>query len=238
MAAYHDAEWGVPLHDDRALFEFLILEGAQAGLSWSTILRKRENYRKAFDGFDPRKIARYDDRKMAALLEDAGIVRNRLKIGAAVSNAQAFLAAQKEFGSFDRYIWTFTGGRPIQNRWKSSGEVPARTAESDAISKDLVKRKLRFTRSFEIASDSAVRAGTSPEDFQRFWIGRPPGNVQMYRSKLPNSFCAARKACALETAAPSFSRLRTIRVSSSSAAILRSSYRAILRASKPSNALR
>jgi len=147
MAAYHDTEWGVPLHDDRALFEFLILEGAQAGLSWSTILRKRENYRKAFDGFDARKIARYDEGKIAALLEDAGIVRNRLKIAATISNAQAFLAAQKEFGSFDAYIWRFTGGRPILNRWRGTGDMPARTAASDAMSKDLAKRGFRFVGS-------------------------------------------------------------------------------------------
>jgi DNA-3-methyladenine glycosylase I len=147
MIAYHDAEWGVPLHDDCALFEFLILEGAQAGLSWSTILRKRENYRRAFDRFDARKIARYDDRKVAALLEDAGIVRNRLKIASAVSNAQAFLEAQKEFGSFDQYIWRFVGGRPMQNRRRAPEEVPARTAESDAMSKDLARRGFRFVGS-------------------------------------------------------------------------------------------
>jgi DNA-3-methyladenine glycosylase I len=147
MAAYHDAEWGVPLHDDRALFEFLILEGAQAGLSWSTILRKRENYRRAFDRFNPRKIARYDDRKVAALLEDAGIVRNRLKISATIGNAQAFLDTQKEFGTFDRYIWTFTGGGPLQNRWRTPDQVPARTAESDAMSKDLARRGFRFVGS-------------------------------------------------------------------------------------------
>ena len=147
MIAYHDAEWGVPVHDDRAMFEFLILEGAQAGLSWSTILRKRENYRRAFDGFDARRIARYDERKAAALLEDAGIVRNRLKIASAISNAQAFLEAQKEFGSFDRYIWRFVGGSPIQNRRRAPAEVPARTAESDAMSKDLARRGFRFVGS-------------------------------------------------------------------------------------------
>jgi DNA-3-methyladenine glycosylase I len=147
MSAYHDAEWGVPLHDDRGLFEFLILEGAQAGLSWSTILRKRENYRKALDRFDPRKIAAYDDRKIAALLEDAGIVRNRLKIAATVSNAEAFLAVRKEFGSFDAYIWSFVGGRPVQNRWRSPGDVPAKTARSDAMSKDLARRGFRFVGS-------------------------------------------------------------------------------------------
>src|SRR3954464_8668663 len=147
MIAYHDQEWGVPLHDDRSLFEFLILEGAQAGLSWSTILRKRPNYRAAFDGFDVRKVARYDDAKIAALLGNAGIVRNRLKIGATVDNARAFLAVQKEFGSFDTYVWQFVGGRPAQNRWKSLDEVPAKTAQSDAMSKDLQKRGFRFVGS-------------------------------------------------------------------------------------------
>lgn len=144
---YHDLEWGVPLHDDRALFELLILEGAQAGLSWSTILRKRENYRKAFDGFDARKIARYDERKIAALLADAGIVRNRLKIAATVANAQAFLAVRKEFGSFDRYIWDLAGGRPRRNRWREMSEVPAKTLESDAMSRALLKRGFRFVGS-------------------------------------------------------------------------------------------
>ena len=143
--AYHDEEWGVPLHDDRALFEFLILEGAQAGLSWSTILNKRENYRKAFDHFDAKKVARYDDRKVAALLENEGIVRNRLKVNAAVTNAKAFLAVQKEFGSFDAYVWRFTGGKTIQNRWKD--KVPASTDESDAMSKDLRKRGFTFVGS-------------------------------------------------------------------------------------------
>jgi DNA-3-methyladenine glycosylase I len=145
--AYHDTEWGVPLHDDRGLFEFVILEGAQAGLSWSAILNKRENYRQAFDGFDPRKVARYDKRKTAALLADAGIVRNRLKIAAAVRNAQAFLAIQEEFGSFDRYIWRFTGGKVIQNAWRSIEDVPARTAQSDAMSKDLRQRGFTFVGS-------------------------------------------------------------------------------------------
>jgi DNA-3-methyladenine glycosylase I len=147
MIAYHDAEWGAPLHDDRALFELLILEGAQAGLSWSTVLRKRANYRRAFDGFDARRIAAYDDAKVAALLADAGIVRNRLKIAAAIANARAFLAVGKEFGSFDRYIWQFTGGRPVQNRWRSMDQVPARTAQSDAMSKDLGRRGFRFVGS-------------------------------------------------------------------------------------------
>jgi DNA-3-methyladenine glycosylase I len=147
MRAYHDEEWGVPVHDDRLLFEFLVLEGAQAGLSWSTILRKRPNYRAAFDRFDARKVARYDERKVAALLADEGIVRNRLKIGAAIGNAQAFLAVQKEFGSFDRYIWQFVGGTPVQNRWRASEQVPAKTVQSDAMSKDLAKRGFRFVGS-------------------------------------------------------------------------------------------
>ena len=144
---YHDTEWGVPQHDDRVLFEFLILEGAQAGLSWDTILRKRDNYRKAFDRFDPRKVARYDKRKIAALMADAGIVRNRLKIEAAIANAQAFLAVQKEFGSFDRYVWGFVGGKPRVNAWRSMKQVPASTAESDAMSKDLRRRGFRFVGS-------------------------------------------------------------------------------------------
>jgi DNA-3-methyladenine glycosylase I len=140
--AYHDEEWGVPLHDDGALFELLILEGAQAGLSWSTILNKRERYRKVFDGFDPRKVARYKERKVAALLADDGIVRNRLKVNAAVTNAKAFLAVQKEFGTFDAYIWSFVDGRPVQNSWSST--LPARTEQSDAMSKDLKKRGFTF----------------------------------------------------------------------------------------------
>ena len=143
---YHDREWGVPLHDDRRLFEMLILEGAQAGLSWITILRKRPAYRRAFDRFDPRKVARYDARKKRALLKDAGIVRNRLKIDSAVTNARAFLDIQKEFGSFDAYIWQFVGGKPIQNKRKGR-DIPARSAESDAMSKDLQKRGFRFVGS-------------------------------------------------------------------------------------------
>ena len=144
MVEYHDKEWGRPVHDDRVLFEFLILEGAQAGLSWETILNKRENYRKAFDHFDARKIARYDKGKVRDLLRDAGIVRNRLKIASTITNAQIFLQVQKEFGSFDRYIWQFVGGKPRQNDWSSSQRLPARTAESDAMSKDLKKRGFRF----------------------------------------------------------------------------------------------
>jgi DNA-3-methyladenine glycosylase I len=145
--AYHDGEWGVPVHDDRVLFEFLVLEGAQAGLSWSTILRKRDAYRRAFDRFDPRKVARYDERKVAALLADAGIVRNRAKIASAIKNARAFLDVQAEFGSFAAYQWGFVGGRPIQNRRRSVGDVPARTAESDALSKDLKRRGFSFVGS-------------------------------------------------------------------------------------------
>jgi DNA-3-methyladenine glycosylase I len=145
--AYHDTEWGVPLHDDRALFELLILEGAQAGLSWSTILRKRENYRAAFDRFDAEKIARYSERNVTALLADSGIVRNRLKISAAIQNAQAFLRVREEFGTFDAYIWRFVGGSTIRNARRAPSEVPARTPESDAMSKDLIKRGFRFVGS-------------------------------------------------------------------------------------------
>ncbi len=144
---YHDEEWGVPVHDDRTLFEFLILEGAQAGLSWNTILNKRENYRRAFDRFDAAGVARYDRRKMQQLLRDPGIVRNRLKINSAVENAKAFLRVQEEFGSFDRYIWQFVGGKPLVNSRKSLKQVPARTAESDAMSKDLKKRGFKFVGS-------------------------------------------------------------------------------------------
>ena len=141
---YHDREWGVPQHDDRVLFEFLILEGAQAGLSWDTILQKRENYRAAFDGFDPLKIARYDRRKAYALLRNPGIIRNRLKIASAISNARAFLAVQNEFGSFDHYIWQFVGGKPRVNARRLSGKIPASTPESDVMSKDLKKRGFNF----------------------------------------------------------------------------------------------
>jgi DNA-3-methyladenine glycosylase I len=144
---YHDEEWGVPVHDDRTLFEFLILEGAQAGLSWNTILNKRENYRKAFDGFDPARVARYDRRKIERLLRDPGIVRNKLKIASAVGNAKASLQVQKEFGSFDVYIWQFVGGRPRVNSPKTMKQVPARTPESDAMSKDLKKRGFKFVGS-------------------------------------------------------------------------------------------
>lgn len=141
---YHDHEWGVPAHDERRWFEFLILEGAQAGLSWSTILHKRENYRKAFAGFDPRKVARFTARDVTRLLKNEGIVRNRLKINSAIGNARAFVAVQNEFGSFDAYIWRFVDGKPRQNRWRSKGQVPARTPISDAMSKDLKKRGFKF----------------------------------------------------------------------------------------------
>jgi DNA-3-methyladenine glycosylase I len=144
--AYHDQEWGVPVHDDRLLFEFLILEGAQAGLSWSTILRKRDNYRRAFDGFDVKKVARFDAARKKRLMKNEGIVRNRLKIESTVTNARAFLAVQKEFGSFDRYVWGFVGGKPVQNSRKGK-DIPARTAESDALSKDLQRRGFRFVGS-------------------------------------------------------------------------------------------
>ena len=145
--AYHDTEWGVPLHDDRALFELLILEGAQAGLSWSTVLNKRENYRKAFDGFDAVKIAAYDATKVAELLGNAGIIRNQLKIAATIRNAGAYLRVRDEFGSFDAYLWAFVGGRPLQSRRRTLAELPARSAESDALSRDLLKRGFKFVGS-------------------------------------------------------------------------------------------
>ena len=144
MIRYHDDEWGVPVHDDRILFEFLILEGAQAGLTWKTVLNKRENYRKAFHGFDPAIIARYDDEDIARLLSDPGIIRNRLKITATILNARKFLEIQKEYGSFDAYIWQFVGGKPIRNKVRTMEEIPATTAKSDAMSKDLRKRGFKF----------------------------------------------------------------------------------------------
>jgi len=147
MIPYHDEEWGVPLHDDRLLFEFLILEGAQAGLSWNTILQKRQNYRSAFDDFDPVAIAKYGDAKVQSLLEDAGIVRNRLKIAAAIGNAKAYLAVIQELGSFDDYIWRFVGGGPKTNAWKFLSEIPAKTDESDAMTADLKFRGFKFVGS-------------------------------------------------------------------------------------------
>ena len=142
--SYHDNEWGVAIHDDRTLFEFLVLEGAQAGLSWSTILRKREGYRRAFDNFDARKISKYSENTVSRLLTNPEIIRNRLKINAAITNAGTFLKVQKEFGSFDKYIWQFVHGRPVQNKWKKITDIPSRTPESDAMSKDLIKRGFKF----------------------------------------------------------------------------------------------
>jgi DNA-3-methyladenine glycosylase I len=147
LIAYHDQEWGVPAHEDKVLFEFLVLEGAQAGLSWMTILRKREGYRRAYRGFDPIKVARYDARKVASLLKDESIVRNRLKIESSIENARALLRVNEELGSFDRFIWSFVGGRPKRNRWKGIGDVPARTSESDAMSAALRARGFRFVGS-------------------------------------------------------------------------------------------
>ncbi len=147
MIEYHDREWGVPLHDDRRHFEFLVLDGAQAGLSWRTILHKRARYRKVFSGFDPAKVARYGKRKIESLLRDPGIVRNRLKVESAVRNARVFLKIQREFGSFDAYVWRFVGGETIQNRWRTLEEIPASTAESDAMSKDLKQRGMNFVGS-------------------------------------------------------------------------------------------
>ncbi len=144
---YHDEEWGVPVHDDRRWFEFITLEGAQAGLSWDTILRKREAYRSAFKGFEPARVAKFGDRDVARLLADAGIVRNRLKINSAIGNAKAFLAVQKEFGSFDEYIWRFVGGRPRMNKWSALKQMPARTDQSDAMSKELIERGFKFVGS-------------------------------------------------------------------------------------------
>lgn len=141
---YHDKEWGVPVHDDRKHFEFIILDGAQAGLSWITILKKRKNYREAFDNFDPEKVAKYDEKKIKELMQNKGIVRNKRKIEAAVYNAKAFLEIQREFGSFDKYIWQFVGGKTIKNSWKSEAEIPTKTPESEAMSKDLKKRGFKF----------------------------------------------------------------------------------------------
>lgn len=144
---YHDHEWGIPVHDDQKIFEMLILEGAQAGLSWYTVLKKREGYRQAFDGFDPHRVAEYDEAKVAELMDNAGIIRNRLKIQSAITNAQCFLRVREEFGSFDTYIWQFVGGEPIRNHWRTISEVPATTPQSDAMSKDLKKRGFKFVGS-------------------------------------------------------------------------------------------
>jgi len=175
---YHDEEWGVPVHDDRVLFEFLLLEGAQAGLSWLTILKKREAYRKAFAKFDPRKVARYDAAKVAALMADAGIVRNRLKIESAIRNARAFLDVQAEFGSFSNYQWGFVGGKPLQNRVRTLRDVPARTEISDAFSKDLKKRGFNFVGSTIIyAHMQAVGMVNDHVEscFRRATVGMRPG---------------------------------------------------------------
>lgn len=147
MMAYHDEEWGTPLHDDNRHFEFIILDGFQAGLSWSTIINKRDNFRKAFDNFDPQKVARYTEKKIEKLLNDSGIIRNKLKIYSSVSNAKAFLKVQEEFGTFDKYIWQFTGGKSIKNKFESLSQVPAKTKESDAMSKDLLARGFKFVGS-------------------------------------------------------------------------------------------
>jgi DNA-3-methyladenine glycosylase I len=144
MIEYHDKEWGAPEHDDKKLFEFLVLEGAQAGLSWQIILNKRRGYQKAFSGFDPAKVALYDDKDVRRLLEDPDIIRNRLKVASAIQNAKQFLLVQKEFGSFDAYVWRFVGGKPIKNKFKSLPDIPAKTKESEAMSKDLVKRGFKF----------------------------------------------------------------------------------------------
>ena len=164
--AYHDREWGVPVHDDRTLFEFLILEGAQAGLSWETILRKRENYRRAFDNFDPKKVAKYDQRKIAKLLEDEGIIRNRLKIASAIGNAKSFLKIQKEFGSFDNYVWRFVDGKP--KRRKRGAAVPVTTPESDALSRDLKSRGFNFVGSTICYSFMQAVGMVNDHDFECF----------------------------------------------------------------------
>ena len=176
---YHDTEWGVPLHDDHGLFEFLILEGAQAGLSWETILKKREAYRKAFDGFDPARVARYTAKKIERLMGDAGIVRNRLKIESAVSNARAFLDVQKEFGSFDAYIWRFVDGKPRVNAVRKMGDVQASTPQSDAMSKDLKKRGFRFvgtTICYAFMQATGLVNDHTVECFRYSQVGKATGN--------------------------------------------------------------
>lgn len=173
--AYHDTEWGVPVYDDQLLFEFLVLESFQAGLSWLTILRKRENFRKALDGFDYHKIARYSDTKLNQLMNDSGIIRNRLKIEATVTNAQAFIQVQQEFGSFSKYIWGFVGGEPIQNHWKTLQEVPATTSLSDQISKDLKKRGFKFLGSTVVYAH--MQATGMVNDHLTSCFRYPPGTL-------------------------------------------------------------
>jgi DNA-3-methyladenine glycosylase I len=173
MIRYHDEEWGTPLHDDRGLFEFLVLEGMQAGLSWRTILHKRGNFRRAFARFDPRKVARFGARDVARLLRDAGIVRNRLKIEATISNAARFLATQREFGTFDRYIWGFVGGKPIRNRFRKLADLPARTELSDRISKDLRRRGFRFVGSTIVYAHMQATGMVNDHVVGCFRYGRP-----------------------------------------------------------------
>jgi DNA-3-methyladenine glycosylase I len=180
---YHDREWGVPQHNDQVLFEFLILEGAQAGLSWDTILRKRENYRAAFDGFDAQKIARYDRRKTQRLLRDEGIVRNRLKIASAIRNAGAFLAVQEEFGSFDRYIWRFVGGKPPVNSRRWGNKIPARTSQSDRMSKDLKKRGFNFVGSTICYAFMQATGMVNDHAVECFRYAQRPGWKPRYSTK-------------------------------------------------------
>lgn len=175
--AYHDNEWGVPVYDDRLLFEFLILEGAQAGLSWSTILHKRENYRKAFDHFNVQKIAKYQQEKVDELLKNPGIVRNRLKIAATVTNAQAFLKIQKEFGSFHDYVWQFTGGKPKINHWKAGNPIPGKTKESDTMSKDLLKKGFKFVGSTICYSFMQAVGMVNNHTVDCFRYKKIPGNL-------------------------------------------------------------
>ena len=175
--AYHDREWGVPVHDDRKLFEMLLLEGAQAGLAWITILRKREGYRRAFGGFDPRIVARFDDARVERLLGDASIVRNRLKVRAAIGNARAFVATCDEFGSFDIYLWRFVDGKPRRNRWKSLAEVPARTDESDALSRDLQRRGMKFVGSTICYAFMQAVGMVNDHTLDCDWHVRPGGRV-------------------------------------------------------------
>jgi DNA-3-methyladenine glycosylase I len=182
--AYHDREWGVPVHDDRRLFEFLLLEGAQAGLSWLVVLRKREGYRRAFAGFDPRRVARFDRARIARLMADPGIVRNRLKIESAVTNARAFLAVQREFGSFDRFIWGLAGGRPRRNEWRAPRQVPARTPEADAMSRELARRGFRFVGS-TICYAFMQAVGMVNDHTVDCYRHRPPRQAPRGRSRRP-----------------------------------------------------